>query len=160
MLAWLSVWSEVQTFIWPCGFHCHSLFLASVKSRLVLPFWYRLTRVVPDKGPLNVCVCVCVCVRLRPSNQVGPNLFACVMHSLSSAGGAALANVVRNTSCGMEVDFAHKIGCHGNVSWGIEKVTSDRLSTANVPPIMQISWRSVNVEIIGLVEIAQNVIKK
>jgi len=21
------------------------------KSRLVLPFWYRLTRVVPDKGP-------------------------------------------------------------------------------------------------------------
>jgi len=27
--------------------------LASVKSRLVLPFWYWLTRVVPDKGPLN-----------------------------------------------------------------------------------------------------------
>ena len=43
------------------------LSLASVKSRLVLPFWYRLTRVVPDKGPLNVCVCVClsVCVSLR-----------------------------------------------------------------------------------------------
>ena len=34
MLAWLSVWSEVQT-------------------------WYRLTRVVPDIGPLNGCVCVC-----------------------------------------------------------------------------------------------------
>jgi len=32
--------------------------LASVKSRLVLPFWYRLTRVVLDKGPLNGCVCV------------------------------------------------------------------------------------------------------
>jgi len=31
--------------------------LASVKSRLVLPFWYRLTWVaVPDKGPLNGCV--------------------------------------------------------------------------------------------------------
>ena len=27
-----------------------------LKSRLVLPFWYRLTRVVLDKGPLNVCV--------------------------------------------------------------------------------------------------------
>jgi len=26
--------------------------------RLVLPFWYRLTWVVPDKGQLNVCVCV------------------------------------------------------------------------------------------------------
>jgi len=25
-----------------------------------LPFWYRLTWVVPGKGPLNGCVCVCV----------------------------------------------------------------------------------------------------
>jgi len=31
-----------------------------VKSRLVLPFWYRPTRVVLAKGPLNGCVCVCV----------------------------------------------------------------------------------------------------
>jgi len=31
--------------------------LASVKSRLVLPFWYQLTWVVPDKEPLNGCVC-------------------------------------------------------------------------------------------------------
>jgi len=38
------------------GCHCHSLSLASVKSRLVLPFWYRLTWVVPEKGPLNGCV--------------------------------------------------------------------------------------------------------
>ena len=60
VLAWLSVWSKVQTCIWPSGCHCHSLSLASVKSRLVLPFWYRLTPVVPDKGPLNGCVCVFV----------------------------------------------------------------------------------------------------
>jgi len=40
--------------------HSHSLSLASVKSRLVLPFWYRLTRVVPDKGPFSGCVCDCV----------------------------------------------------------------------------------------------------
>ena len=40
----------------PSWCHCHSLSLAPVKSRLVLPFWYRLTQVVPDKGPLNVCV--------------------------------------------------------------------------------------------------------
>ena len=38
--------------------HCHSLSLALVKSRLVLPFWYRLIRVVPVKGPLNGCACV------------------------------------------------------------------------------------------------------
>jgi len=29
-------------------------------SRLVLPFWYRLTWVVPEKGPLNVCVYVII----------------------------------------------------------------------------------------------------
>ena len=42
VLAWLSAWSEVQTCIWPSCCHCHSLSLASVKSRLVLPFWYRV----------------------------------------------------------------------------------------------------------------------
>jgi len=56
VLAWLSVWSEVQTCIWPSWCHCHSLSLASVKSRLVLPFWYWLPRVVPEKRPLNECV--------------------------------------------------------------------------------------------------------
>ena len=58
VLAWLSVWSEVQACIRPSWCHCHSLSLASVKSRLVLPFWYRLTRVDPEKGSLNGCVCV------------------------------------------------------------------------------------------------------
>jgi len=58
MLAWLSVWSEVQTSIWPSWCHCHSLSLASVKSRLVLPFWCQLNWVVPDKGPLNRCLFV------------------------------------------------------------------------------------------------------
>ena len=69
VLAWLFVWSDVQICIWPSWCHCHSLSLASVKSTLVLPFWYRLTRVVPDKGSLNararVCVCVRVCVFLQ-----------------------------------------------------------------------------------------------
>jgi len=58
VLVWLSVWSEVQTCTWPSWCYCHSLSLASVKSRLVLPFWYRLTWVVLEKGPLNGCVCV------------------------------------------------------------------------------------------------------
>ena len=53
VLAWLSVWSKVLTCIWPIWYQCHSLSLASVKSRSVLPFWYRLTWVVLEKGPLN-----------------------------------------------------------------------------------------------------------
>ena len=36
----------------------HSRSLPSVKSRLVLPYWYRHTWVDPEKGPLNGCVCV------------------------------------------------------------------------------------------------------
>jgi len=44
------VLGHIQTCIWPSWCHCHSLSLASVKSRFVLPFWYRLTWVVPEKG--------------------------------------------------------------------------------------------------------------
>ena len=57
VLAWLS--AARCTCIRPSWCHCHSLSLASVKSRLVSPFWYWLTQVVSEKGPLNGCVCVC-----------------------------------------------------------------------------------------------------
>jgi len=66
LLAWQSVWSKVQTCIWPSWCHCHSLSLASVKSKLDLPLWYRLTWVVPaylgspgQRAIKWVCVCVC-----------------------------------------------------------------------------------------------------
>ena len=48
--------------------HCHSLSLDSVKSRLFFPFWYRLTYVVRDKGPLNGCAC---CAKLLYRTQHG-----------------------------------------------------------------------------------------
>jgi len=38
VLAWVAVYGEVQTSTWPRWCHCHPLSLASVKSRLVLPF--------------------------------------------------------------------------------------------------------------------------
>jgi len=59
VLAWLSVWSEVQTCICSSWCHCHSLSLASVKSRLVLPFWYRPAHLgSPGKMAVKrVCVC-------------------------------------------------------------------------------------------------------
>jgi len=44
---------------------------SSSKSRLVLPFWYLLTSVVPDKfqksSKMIVCVCVCVCKEGHPA---------------------------------------------------------------------------------------------
>ena len=80
VLARLSVWSEVQTCIWPSWFHCHSLSLASVKSRLVLPFWYRLTWVVPEKGVVKR-LCVCVCYLLVPCGRLSW-LMSAVEHTL------------------------------------------------------------------------------
>ena len=53
--AWLSVWSEVQIVcVWSCWCHCYPT-LASFKSRLVLPFWSRLSQIVMEKRPLNGC---------------------------------------------------------------------------------------------------------
>ena len=69
VLAWLSVWSEVQTCTQPSWCHCHSPSLASVKSTLVILFWYRLTWAVLDKGPLNGCVCVCVMWHNPPNRK-------------------------------------------------------------------------------------------
>jgi len=55
----LSLWNEVQIVcIWSHWCHCHPKTpssLASFKSTLVLPFWYRLTQVVLEKTPLNGC---------------------------------------------------------------------------------------------------------
>jgi len=35
------------------------------KIQIGLPFWYRLTRVVPDQRPLNGCVCVCLVIGVQ-----------------------------------------------------------------------------------------------
>ena len=73
VLAWLSVWSEVQTCIWSSW--CHSLSLASVKSRLVLPFLYRLTWVGRDSG--------CVVFTVTGSVTVCSNLWGRLRKKLS-----------------------------------------------------------------------------
>ena len=64
--------------------HCHSLSLASVKSWLILPLWYRLTWVVLDKGPLSGCVYVRVYVcTSRP----------CIVVAVPRSGSHANINV-------------------------------------------------------------------
>ena len=61
VLAWLSVWSEVQTCIIMTQLVPLLLAVSCFsKIQIGLPFWYRLTWVVPEKGPLNGCVCACV----------------------------------------------------------------------------------------------------
>jgi len=60
VLAWLPVWSEVQTCIWPSWCHYHSLSLASVKSRLV--FTARCYASVVLAMGLCLCPCLSVCL--------------------------------------------------------------------------------------------------
>ena len=66
MLLWLSVWSEVQIVcIWSSWCRCHPKTpssLTSLKSRLVLHFWYWLTQVILEKRLLNGCSLVVVVV--------------------------------------------------------------------------------------------------
>jgi len=58
VVVWLSVWSKVQTCIWPSWCHCHSLSLASVKSRLVFTFLVAAHLGSPGKRAVKwVCVC-------------------------------------------------------------------------------------------------------
>ena len=88
VLAWLSVWSEVQTCIWPSWFHCHSLSLAPVKSRLVLPIWYRLTQVVLEKRPLNGCSSLYLCFIVIAMN---PAYIAAIQNKQFDLTGSAAA---------------------------------------------------------------------
>ena len=88
VLAWLSVWSDVQTCIWPSWCHCHSLSLASVKSRLVLPFWYRPTQIVPDEGPLNGCVFCLGLPRWAVTRKAKPIWILLKQETVSGSGWA------------------------------------------------------------------------
>ena len=62
VLAWLSVWSELQTCICPSWCHYHSLSLASVKSRLV-----------GKRAVKRVCVCASCLHCMRRSKAYNEN---------------------------------------------------------------------------------------
>jgi len=56
VLAWLSVWSEMQMICnWSSWCHCHPIISCSGKIQNGLPFWFRLTKFVLEKRPLNGC---------------------------------------------------------------------------------------------------------
>ena len=94
MLAWLSVWSEVQTCIRPSWCHCHSLSRVSVKSRLVLPLWYRLTRVVSSHGQRAVNR---VCARVKWVKSMRNSLTA--VYWLIRAVSAVVISITKETCC-------------------------------------------------------------
>ena len=75
MLVWLSVWSEVyvdclhMVQLMPVHHKTPSP-VASFKSRLLLPFWYRLTQVVLEKRPLYGCSSSSYCQVAYLGNEI------------------------------------------------------------------------------------------
>jgi len=70
VLTWLSVWSEVQTCIWPRWCHCHSLSLAFSKIQIAFTFLVLAYPGSPGKrADKRVCVCVCVFARFSFSSD-------------------------------------------------------------------------------------------
>ena len=63
LLAWLSIWSVVQMIcMWSSWCHRHPIISCFSKIQNGLPVWCRLTQVVLEKRPLNVCMYVCTYV--------------------------------------------------------------------------------------------------
>jgi len=76
-LAWLSVWSEVQMICiyGPVGLTATLLSVASLKSRLVSPFWCQLIQFILEKRPLNGCWFVVCYFTLVRNISVHLNIF-------------------------------------------------------------------------------------
>ena len=51
-------------------------------SRIGFTIWYRLTRVVLDKGPLNRCVCVCEFLSTYQSDKTAGSYYCAVVSFL------------------------------------------------------------------------------
>jgi len=60
----LSVWSDVQTCIWPSWCHCHPLSFSCFSKSTQIGFTFLVPAHLgsPGKGLLNGCVYVCVCI--------------------------------------------------------------------------------------------------
>ena len=142
----------MQTCIWPSWCHCQSLSLASVKS---IPFWYRLTRVVPDKG---VCVCVCVCVSVsvtrcysrlydRLCNQLYNGCKVYSLRTLKGITGSVLLGVYNQQThskrpCRQKWPINHAEYIPARVAWPLSLVLVGKTSLIWMPLTMSIMTQS------------------
>jgi len=111
----------------------------SSKSRLVLPFSYRLIRVVPDKGPLNGC---------------------CYIHTLISADAKLLLQLLHSTYLG----FCSYIHFHTDYTWPLKllqllELERDCLSVSCKILLKSTSVLKIQGEIPELLKIHDNILK-
>ena len=101
VLAWLSVWSEVQTCMLPLAQSMPLPLTVSCFSKIQIGFTFLVLAHLgsPGKGPLDGCVCVCAWFKGRLVTQLGADVKA----------GAC---VPRRTSL---LTAAHSTEVHGSV---------------------------------------------
>jgi len=87
----------------------------SSKSRLVLLFWCRLIRVIPDKEPLNVCCCFNYRQQIYHWTASVPSRELAVAHTWSVVIATAIvfSSLITHTSkfCMLRLFFAWVLNC-------------------------------------------------
>jgi len=71
------------------------------KIQISLPFWYWLTWIVPEKGPLNGCVCVFIIIF---GTLLFPIMTACRLHDISRRPTGWRRRCARAVGGGLETD--------------------------------------------------------
>ena len=130
VLAWLSVWSEVQICIWLSWYHCNSLSLASVKSRLVFTFLVLAHLGSPGKRAVkHVCVCVCVSLNHCLSvSMLSKPVLICTMVSLLTVLSKLFEAVLLGfygsflTSSSLRYGFKKNSSCNHALSTFVESM--------------------------------------
>ena len=76
------------------------------KIQMVLPFWYQLTRVVPDKVPLNGCMRMYVCMyQYSFFLQIFPTVFSVIVSALCTMFCVVRLKTVDWRQCRCNSDF-------------------------------------------------------
>jgi len=57
----------------------HQYWLASLKSRMVLPFWYQLTKLFS----ISVCICRCFCTLFSPFSVENISICLCITDTVN-----------------------------------------------------------------------------
>ena len=89
VLAWLSVWTKVQTCIRPSGFHCHALAVSCfIKIDIGFTFLVPAHPGSPGQRAVkrvchSVCVCVCVC-NMANLHRLAPHMMPSHTHKMAN----------------------------------------------------------------------------
>ena len=135
LLAWLSVWSKVQTCIWPSWCHCHSLSLASAKSRLVFTFLVTAYPGSPGKWAVKR-VCVIVIPTVTDRRHCTPLLEV----DFSSPPQAYFCWISQSMSLSASVDYWLRKSTVQPTHCPLATSTADTL--ISVPPNVILAWIS------------------